>query len=91
MIAGIHISQEIFEINSVCKLTVLKPVLRTRSQAYCAIVTAIWRRGLTEIKLRLKTSPAFFLFLSAYSYRFIKKINLTISHLQYSINNWTSV
>ena len=31
-----------------------KTLFRTRSQACCAIVTTIWRSGLTEIKLRIK-------------------------------------
>ena len=61
MIAGIHNSQQIFAIDM--------------SQAYFAIVTTIWRPGLTKIKLHMKSSPAFPLCLSAYSYRLFKTFN----------------
>ena len=37
-------------------------IFRTRSQACCAIVTTIWRSGLTEIKLHIKASPEFPIF-----------------------------
>ena len=52
-----------------------KTLFRTRSQACCAIVTTIWRQGLTKIKLHMKSSPAFPIFLSAYSYRLFEKFN----------------
>ena len=40
----------------------------------CAIAKTIWRPGLTDTKLQTKTSPAYFLFLSAYSDCLFKKI-----------------
>ena len=76
MIAGIHISQEIFAIDM---LTALKSsLIMTRSQECFAIVRTICRSCLIEIKLRIKTSPVFPLFFSAYSYRCLK--NLTGLH-----------
>ena len=50
-------------------------IFRTRSQAYCAIVT---------IEFRIKTSPAFLLFsVFAYSHRFFKTFNR--AQLKYSL------
>ena len=52
-----------------------KILFKTQSQACFAIFKAIWGPGLTKIKLHIRTSPAFPLCLSAYSYRLINKFN----------------
>ena len=59
MIAGIHISQEIFAIDM---LTALNPLQNTISSMLCN-----WRLGLTEIKLHIKTSPTFPIFLCIFT------------------------
>ena len=58
-------------------LTALKPLQDTIASMLCDCYDYknILRPGLTKINLRIKTSPAFPLFLVAYSYRQFKKCN----------------
>ena len=63
-------------------------LFRTRSQGCYPIVMTIWRPGLTKIKLRIKTIPAFLLFLFAYSYCLFKKCDGTL--LNYSLRALSS-
>ena len=52
-------------------------VFRTLSQACCAIATTIWRPGLTNSRLQIKTNPAFPLLSSANSDRLFKVIHFS--------------
>ena len=70
MVAGIPIRQEIFAISM---LTALKPSLEHNRKHVVRLLPLM--ETVTEIKLHMKTRPAFPLYLFVYSYRLLEKFN----------------